>query len=110
MTTISNIPAALEWRVYKGDTAKLTMVIEDEEGKEVDLSDYTFTGAIKIQPSDAEPEQELLLSANANILGIEIPNTQTLSRVNYFDIQSEKDGIIWTILKGTIIAEQDVTE
>jgi hypothetical protein len=110
MTTISNIPAALEWRVYKGDTAKLTMVIEDEEGKEVDLSDYTFTGDIKIQPSDTEPEQELLLVTNANILGIEIPDTQTLSRINYFDIQSEKDGIIWTILKGTIIAEQDVTE
>lgn len=110
MTTISNIPAALEWRVYKGDTAKLTVVIKDENNNDVDLTGYTFTSSIKNQPTDADSAQDIIVTTVDNILSLEIPDTSILAKVSYFDVQSENDGVIWTILKGNIYSEQDVTE
>lgn len=109
MSTISNIPASLEWRVYKGDTANITIVIQDENGTDVDLTGYTFTGEIKAQPEDATFAQELDIIANGNVLSITIPSTSILPKVSYFDIQSVKDGTVWTIIKGSIYAEKDVT-
>lgn len=110
MTTISNIPAALEWRVYKGDTARLTVVIKDENGNDVDLDGYTFTSSIKNQPTDAESAQDINVTATDNVLALEIADTTQLAKVTYFDVQSINDGTIWTILKGNIYCEQDVTE
>lgn len=110
MTTISNIPAALEWRVYKGDTAKLTVVIKDENNNDVDLTGYTFTSSIKNQPTDGVSAQDISVTTSGNILSLEIPDTSALAKVSYFDVQSENDGVIWTILKGNIYSEQDVTE
>lgn len=109
MTTISNIPASMNWKIYKGDTAKLTIFMQDENGVDIDLSDYTFTGSIKAQPDDINELQELMLSYNAALLSITILNTDELPKISYFDIQSLKDGVVWTILKGTINVEQDVT-
>lgn len=110
MTTISNIPAALEWRVYRGDTARLTVVIKDEAGNDVDLTGYTFVSSIKNQPTDAVIAQDINITATDNILNLEIADTTSLAKVSYFDVQSTYDGTIWTILKGNIYCEQDVTE
>jgi len=109
MTTLSNIPAALNWKIYKGDTAKLTILMQDELGNDVNLDDYTFTGKVKAQPDDTLAIQDLAIVAGSTILSIEILDTETLPKISYFDIQSVKDGVTWTILKGTINVEQDVT-
>lgn len=110
MTTLSNIPAALNWKIYKGDTAKLTIIVQDANGADVDLTGYFFTGQIKAQPDDAVALQELNIDSNLTLLSIEIPDTNGLPKISYFDIQSFYEGTTWTILKGTISVEQDVTD
>ena len=109
MTTISNIPAALNWKIYKGDTAKLTIIMQDELGNDINLDGYTFTGQIKAQPDDTVAIQELAIVAGTTVLSIDILDTETLPKISYFDVQSINNGVIWTVLKGTINVEQDVT-
>lgn len=109
MSLISNIPAALEWRVYKGDTATLTIAMLDENDNDLDLTGYTFAGELRINPEDENPDRSLTITVQENILTIQIPDTDTLPKTSYYDIQSNNDGTITTILKGMIISEMDVT-
>lgn len=100
----------MNWKIYKGDTAKLTIFMQDENGVDLDLSEYEFAGVIKAQPDDSIPLQGLGIVSNAALLSLTIMDTETLPKISYFDVQSVKDGIKWTILKGTISVEQDVTD
>lgn len=109
MSLISNIPASLEWRVYKGDTATLTIAVLDENEDAVDLTGITFNGEVRISPEDVDADRSLTITVEENILTIQIPDTDTLPRTSYYDIESDNDGVIQTILKGMIISEMDVT-
>lgn len=109
MNTISNIPADIEWRVYKGDTAVLSVAVKDDSCKDYDLTDYTVSGMIKADPTDEEELQTLTVTISNNIIQINIDDTATLPKSSYFDIQLVKDTTIWTILKGMIITENDIT-
>lgn len=111
MKTISQIPGSIEWLVYKGDTASLTIIMKDEDGQDLDISDLGFTGEIKEQPEDENPQQALTISTNENVISVVIPDTSTLSKVSYFDIHSINNvtNEVVTILKGRINAELDVT-
>lgn len=85
--------------------------MRDEDGNELDISDLGFTGEIKEQPEDEEPQQTLTISTNENVITVVIPDTSELSKVSYFDIHSINnvtDEVV-TILKGRINAEMDVT-
>jgi hypothetical protein len=111
MNTISTIPCSIEWLVYKGDTAALTVIMKDEDGNILDISDLSFDGQIKLQPEDEEPQQILSIAKNDNVLTIVIPDTSSLSKMSYFDIHSENltTGEIVTILRGRINSQLDVT-
>jgi hypothetical protein len=109
MTTISNVPASINWKIYKGDTARLTIIMQNDNGTELDITNYTFTGEIKAQAEDAIALQQLNISSTSSLLSIEIADTESLPKISYFDIQSIYEGTTWTILKGTISVEQDVT-
>jgi hypothetical protein len=109
MNLVSNIPAALEWRVYKGDTASLAIAILDDKNEPVDLTGITFDGELRISPEDSESDRSLAITVLENVLTVEIPDTDTLPRTCYYDIQSNNDGTIQTIIKGMIITETDVT-
>lgn len=111
MNTISQIPGSIEWLVYKGDTASLTIIMKDEDGNDLDISNLGFTGEIKEQPEDEEPQQVLSIGTNENVITVVIPDTSELSKVSYFDIHSINnvtDEVV-TILRGRINAEMDVT-
>lgn len=109
MSLVSNIPAALEWRVYKGDTATLSIAVLDEKNDPVDLTGITFDGELRISPEDASADRSLAITVVDNVLTVQIPDTDTLPRTSYYDIQSNNDGVIQTIIKGMIISETDVT-
>lgn len=111
MNTISSVPGSIEWMVYKGDTAALTIIMKDENGEELDISDLGFTGEIKQQPEDETPQQTLTISTNENVISVVIPDTSDLSKVSYFDIHSINNvtNEVVTILRGRINAEMDVT-
>lgn len=111
MNTISNVPGSIEWLVYKGDTAALTIIMKDQDGKDLDISGLSFTGQIKLQPEDAEEEQTLTIATNENVITVVIPDTSILSKISYFDIHSINNVTdeVMTILKGRINAEMDVT-
>jgi hypothetical protein len=111
MNTISNVPGSIEWLVYKGDTASLTIIMKDQDGKDLDISGLSFTGQIKLQPEDEEEEQTLTIATNENVITVVIPDTSILSKMSYFDIHSTNNVTdeVMTILKGRISAEMDVT-
>lgn len=110
MDIISNVPATLEWRIYKGDTANMTIIVEDDKGNDIDVTDYDFLGQIRQDPADAVALQDLAVTGAGNVIAIEIEDTSTLPRMSYFDIQVTKpDTTISTILKGYIYTEDDIS-
>lgn len=109
MEIINDVPAGIGWRIYKGDTAKITMFVNDQDDKPVDLSGYTVTGQIRQQPEDAVALQDLLISTTDNIMYLQVADTSTLPKSSYFDVQTVKDGVTKTILSGRITIDLDVT-
>jgi len=113
MALIDMIPPNLEWRVYKGDTANLTLIVKDENDELVDLTPWTFAGHIKKSPKDAEPEFIMAVTATSEgIISVIIEDSHSLYPQMYFDIEGThtEDGVTKTFVKGTIIAEEDVTD
>lgn len=113
MNLIDQIPASIEWRVYSGDTATITIIISDENDQPIDMTDYTVTSEIRKNVTDANPDSTITVNANSNgIVSLTIPDTSILAEYQYFDIQTvdNNSGVVNTILKGTIIKEQDVTK
>lgn len=109
MNTVDSVPAFLEWNVYKGDTARLNIILRDESNDLMDLTDYTFAGQVRATPKDTEILQEITITKSESVITLLLEDTANLPRKSYFDIQSTKDGNIQTILKGNINGEDDVT-
>jgi hypothetical protein len=110
MDIISNVPATLEWRIYKGDTSTMTIVVQDDQGNDIDVTDYDFLGQIRQDPTDADELQDLAITADGNVISVTVSNTATLPRMSYFDIQTTKpDTTVSTILKGYIYTEDDIS-
>jgi hypothetical protein len=109
MNILDDSPAAVEWRIYKGDSGKVTMFVNDGSNNPVDLSDYTVTGQVRERQEDEDELVELAIVTVDNIISFEVPDTSILPKTSFFDIQTVKDGITKTILFGKIIATLDVT-
>lgn len=111
MNLIDQLPPSIEWRVYSGDTARLTLFVRDADDLPIDLSEYTFEGQIKSQPTSTQGVIDLTITANAEgVVSLTIPDTSDLSNQMYFDVQATSpEDVVNTILRGIIIKEQDVT-
>ena len=109
MDVLNDLPASIEWCVYRGDTANFSMFVRDEDDNPIDMTGYDVTGQIRQNPSDANPEQTLAIVVNNDLIDITIPDTSILKKVSYFDINTAKDGVTKTLLFGRIMADQDVT-
>jgi hypothetical protein len=109
MNILDDLPAVIEWRIYKGDSGKVTMFVNDGSNNPVDLSDYTVTGQVRERQEDATALVELAIVTVDNIISFEVPDTTVLPKTSFFDIQTVKDGITKTIMAGKIIATLDVT-
>ena len=110
MYVIDQLPGEIEWRVYKGDTATFSLFVLEDDDTPVDLSEWTFTGQIKFKPTDTVEEFTLVVTATEEgLVTITIPDTASIEKSMYFDVQGVKDGITKTFVRGTIIADQDVT-
>jgi hypothetical protein len=111
MNLIDQLPPSIEWYVYSGDTARLTLFVRDEDDQPIDLSEYTFEGQIKFTPNDANAEFLLVVTGNdQGVVTVVIEDTASLANQMYFDIQATSpEDVINTIIRGVIIREQDVT-
>jgi hypothetical protein len=111
MNLIDQLPPSIEWYVYSGDTARLTLFVVDADDQPIDLSEYTFEGQIRFTPSHPEAEFVLTVTGTEDgVVTINIEDTASLANQMYFDIQSTSpEDVVNTILRGVIIKEQDVT-
>lgn len=111
MNLIDQLPPTIEWRVYSGDTARLTIFVVDSDDLPIDLSEYTFVGQIKTQPTATTGVINLGITAtDQGVVSLSIPDTSELSNQTYFDVQATSpEDVVNTILRGVIIKEQDVT-
>lgn len=131
MQTLNNVPTEIEWRVYRGDTSKLTIQLKDDEGKTVTNAQNVFCLARRY-PND--PEVLAFLSfyfgttppqqgqgqgdATTGIITVDIPwNSLDMQqdpfawgKQFYFDVQVNfQDLGTVTILKVKVDVESDVS-
>lgn len=129
MQTLNNVPTEIEWRVYRGDTSKLTIQLKDDEGKTVTNAQNIFCLARKF-PTDPEvlgflssyfgttpPPQGSNSQGDATtgIITVEIPWNENQDpffwgKQFYFDLQVNfPDTGSVTIVKVKVDVESDVT-
>lgn len=133
MQTLNNVPTEIEWRVYRGDTSKLTIQLKDDEGKTVTNAQGIFCLARRY-PNDPEilafmnsyfgttpPPQGATNQGDATtgIITVEIPWGQLIQqdldpfawgKQFYFDVQVYfQDSGTVTILKVKVDVESDVS-
>lgn len=112
MSLIDQIPSTVEWRIYSGDTATITLIVTDKDDEYIDFTDYTVTSQIREHANQALADFDMTVTANSSgVITITIPDTSALQEVQSFDVQTEhvSTGVINTLIKGTIVKEQDVT-
>lgn len=112
MAIIDAIPGTLEWRVYKGDTATLTLLVRDADDVAIDLSGWSFMAQAKFYQEDTVPEFYLPVVGNSSgVISVQIDDTSVIPEMLYFDVQGTNDetGVVKTFVKGIIVGEQDVT-
>ena len=110
-SVLSNMPATMEWRVYKNDSTALSIALVEEDNETpVDLTGWTFTSKVRAYPDDATVLQTLTVQKNENFINL-VLNTSALPNICYFDIQGvyAATSQVRTILAGTIYTETDVT-
>jgi hypothetical protein len=129
MQTLNNVPTEIEWRVYRGDTSRLTIQLKDDEGKTVTDAQGIFCLARKF-PNDPEilgflsswfgttppaPNSGSQGDATTGIITVEIPwyNSEDpffWGKQFYFDVQLNFADIgTVTILKVKVDVESDVS-
>ncbi len=108
MTQVVNAqPPKFEWRVYRNDTSTLTIAALNNDGSQFDLTGYEFTGYVREYPQ-GDVLTNLDIEHQDNIITIGL-DTSELPSMCYFDVESIKDGVIKTILYGTVFVEDDIT-
>jgi hypothetical protein len=130
MQTLNNVPTEIEWRVYRGDTSKLTIQLKDAQGN-IPTPDGVFVVARRY-PTD--PEILAMLNvyfgttpppqgsqnqgdATTGIITVEIPWQQLNMQEDpfawgkqfYFDVQLYFQGAQTTVLKVKVDVESDVS-
>lgn len=112
MSLIDQIPSTVEWRIYSGDTATITLIVTDKDDNYIDFTDYTVTSQIREHANQAAADFNITTTANSSgVISLTIPDTSLLAEVQYFDVQTvhNSTNVVNTLIKGTIIKEQDVT-
>jgi hypothetical protein len=110
METLNLQPPTIEWRVYRNDTSPMTILLADSEGRDLDLTDWTFAGKVREYPADATVVTTLAIVKNGNVLTIEL-DTEQLPLLSYFDIEgiNSVNSKVSTVLRGQILVEEDIT-
>jgi hypothetical protein len=119
--TIDTRPQSLAILHYGGDTLILNITTAS------DYSTASWNGQIRLTHSEASPDATFSIepdslgaivtlsstdSAALNALGVDVTeNGQTFKRYSgVFDIQIAEDGVVNTLVRGTITVDSDVTK
>lgn len=110
METLDLQPPILEWRLYRNDTATLSLVLVDSNDVGLDLTDWEFEGEVREFPLNSTTLATMSITKNANVLVIAV-NTHDLTNICYFDVQgvNQVTEEVSTIVRGQIFLEEDVT-
>jgi hypothetical protein len=110
METLNLQPPTIEWLVYRNDSAPMTVLLADSEGRELDLTDWDFAGKVREYPTDSTVITTLAIVKNGNVLTVEL-DTANLPLMSYFDIEGTNsvNAKVSTVLRGQILIEEDVT-
>lgn len=110
METLNVQPPSIDWLVYRNDTTELTVVLTDNDGNPIDLTDWEFESKVREYPSDTTTITTMGLVKNDNTLTLYL-DTTSLPLFSYFDIEgvNTETEKVSTVLRGQIIVEEDVT-
>lgn len=113
MKAVPEMPEA--WAVYAGDDEALEVTLRDENCDRISLEGFEVTAAWRCS-SCSEPEEQLRVDtsrAAEGVVTVYIDGYQTavvggVIRDGVFDIQTVKDGVTRTILRGPVSWMGDV--
>lgn len=101
---VSNVPERVEWHCYRGDTATLTVFINDDAGDPVDVTTWTWA-AVAVDEDGIETALTCIASVGAVTVTVVWPLESST-----FDVQATKpDTTVWTPVRGRITVKDDVT-
>ena len=123
--TVGATPPQVTWTVVRGDTASFRVYVTDDARQPINVPDWTIEmdirGQRKVYDSDpVEYEQELIVSIlpDATIdddngeftVSLSSAQTEVLETGDIFDIQLTDATRVWTVVQGSMVVIEDVTQ
>lgn len=118
-------PPFITWTFVKGDTASFKAYVTDDNKQPLNLSDWSISMKVKRPNATldlgviSDDAQFLLNTTPSPEIG-ELPGyfttsltseqTQTLRTGDIFDIQLSQIGLVWTVVQGSMVVLEDVTD
>ena len=110
------------FEMYRGDDHALRIVIEDKVGEPIDITGWYFKTTLTHNPYGDDDEDAAVkvdvgplnnVMATQGVVILVLPHEQTkllLESRYYFDIQSEANGSVKTVLSGRVLVKADSTQ
>lgn len=127
---IGNTPPRVNWTVVRGDTASFKVYVTDDAKLPLNIPDWTISMKIKHPdtPVTLNAEDDLVITDDATLVITITPEQDPddadgeftvfldsdesvlLETGDIFDIQLTQPGTVWTVVQGSMVILEDVTD
>jgi hypothetical protein len=122
---VGNRPPTVTWTVVRGDTAAFKAYVTDDARQPLNIDDWTISMKIKRPNSPADrgvitdaATVVLTLTPEADpddLIGeftVSLTSSESLilQTGDIFDVQLSQPGTVWTVVQGSMIILEDVTD
>jgi len=109
--SIERVPITVNLLLYAGDDLGFALLVFDPDGSDADLSGATVRAQIRANPAAANVAGEVLCAVEGNAVQLHLLGTvtQDLPSSAVWDCELTRDGLVTTLVAGTVRTTADVT-
>ena len=111
--TVGATPPQVTWTVVRGDTASFRVYVTDDARQPINVPDWTIEMEIRRDGdliADVTPDATIDDSDGEFTVSLSSAQTEVLETEDIFDIQLTDATRVWTVVQGSMVVIEDVTQ
>lgn len=111
--TVGATPPQVTWTVVRGDTASFRVYVTDDARQPINVPDWTIDMEIRRAGTlitDLSPDATIDDSDGEFTVSLTSSQTEILETDDVFDIQLTDETRVWTVVQGSMVVIEDVTQ
>jgi hypothetical protein len=111
--TVGATPPQVKWTVVRGDTASFRVYVTDDARQPINVPDWTIDMEIRRDGdlvTDLSPDATIDDDNGEFTVSLSSSQTEILETGDLFDIQLTDATRVWTVVQGSMVVIEDVTQ